>query len=68
MGYNTSTCQCSSSDSGGSFWCVLAYAAAFGLGVADELYKSSPDPERRLKAPIFREFSKLAENVAKIIC
>jgi len=68
MGYNNSTCQCSSSDSKTSFWCVLSYVAAFGLGLADELCKSSPNPERRLKAPVFREFSKLAENVAKIVC
>lgn len=68
MGYNSSTCQCNSPDSGPSFWCALAYAAAFGLGLMEELCKSSPNPEHRLKAPILGEFSKLAENAAKIAC
>ena len=68
MRCNSNTCQCNSPDSGPSFWCVLAYAATFGLGLMEELCKCSPNPEHRLKAPIFGEFSKLAEKVAKIVC
>lgn len=65
MGCNSDTCQ---SSSGPSFGCVLAYGAALGFGVAEEIFKASPNPERRLKAPILKEFSKLAETLTKIVC
>lgn len=65
MGCNSNTCQ---SSSGPSFGCVLAYGAALGFGVAGEIFRVSPNPQRRLKAPILKEFSKLAENLAKVVC
>lgn len=68
MGHTASECNSCRSRSGPSFGCVLAYGVALGFGMVGEVLKASPDPERRLKAPIFKEFSKLAENVAKIIC
>ncbi|MCL0065842.1 hypothetical protein M1N79_03020 [Dehalococcoidia bacterium] len=68
MGHTASECNSCRSRSGRLFGCVLAYGAALGFGVAGEIFKASPNPERRLKAPIFKGFSKLAENVAKIIC
>ncbi len=65
MECNNNTCQ---SSSGPSFGCVLAYGAALGFGVAGEIFKASPNPERRLKAPILKELSKLAENLIKVVC
>lgn len=68
MGHTASECNPCRSRSGPSFECVLASGAALVFVVAGEIFKASPNPERRLRAPIFKELSKLAENVAKIIC
>ncbi len=65
MGCNSNTCQ---SSSGPSFGCFLAYGAVLGFGVAGEIFKASPNPERRLIAPVLKEFSKLAENLTKVVC
>ena len=65
MGCNSSTCQSGSSP---SFECVLAYGAALGFRVVGEIFKVSPNPKRRLAAPVLKEFSKLAENLTKVVC
>ena len=65
MGCNSSTCQSGSSP---SFGCILAYGAALGFGVVGEIFKVSPNPERRLVVPVSKEFSKLAENLTKVVC
>lgn len=65
MGCDSNICRSSSRP---SFGCVLAYGAAFGFEVAGEIFKASPNPERRLIAPVLKEFSKLAENLTKVIC
>ena len=64
MECNSNTCQ---SSSGPSFGCFLAYGAVLGFRVAGEIFKASPNLERRLIAPVLKEFSKLAENLTEVV-